>query len=71
MFAGLVKTSLYAAMLGVVVLSGCLLGGCKNGSEMSEKDLADIKKGPPKEMPAEALKVMQKANRNQSPDAPK
>ncbi len=37
------------------------LCGCKNGNNMSDKDIADIKKGPPKEMPEEARKIMQQS----------
>jgi hypothetical protein len=40
---------------------GLFITGCQNGNQMSEKDLAQVKQGPPKEMPAEAYKVMQEA----------
>jgi hypothetical protein len=46
-------------VVGGVVALVVLTSGCKPASQFSDKELEQLKQGPPKEMPAEARKAMQ------------
>jgi len=63
------------AVRNLVVLAAALclpmgLAGCQKGSELSEKELKQVKEGPPPEMPAEARKVMQGMGQDQRAATP-
>jgi hypothetical protein len=51
---------------GALLFGGAVLTGCKTDSQYSQKELAEFKQGPPKQMPPEAMQVMQNANRARS-----
>jgi hypothetical protein len=46
------------------------LAGCQKGNELSEKEVQQVKQGPPPEMPAEARQVMEGIGRDQRAATP-
>ncbi len=46
------------------------LGGCKSNSQLSDKELQQMREGPPAEMPAEARKAMQEMGTRRGPATP-
>jgi len=47
--------------IGIFLAGGCLLAGCKGDAQFSDKEIQQMKQGPPKEMPPQARAMFEKA----------
>jgi len=68
-----IRTREAVRKLVVLAVALCLpmgLAGCQKGSELSEKEVQQIRQGPPPEMPAEARSAMQRMGQDQRAATP-
>lgn len=54
-------SAMFLAGLALVGAFGMTLAGCKSDAQFSQKEMQQLKEGPPKEMPPQARKMFEEA----------